>query len=322
MKVRFYIISSIVVLLNLGFFLYFNFLRPRPGMHLVYGESFPQNSAVDFNGQSIEWKNRWALIIFFRHDSDLGIRNARYADILSRRYASQGLTVVAIVQGDRSHVRAVIETAGLSYPVIDSKENWEKRLALEEHSLGVFLIDPNGRIQFAATYVQPEDLRQLVEKHLLGTISYAPPDTTRALKVGERFPHAFLVDVRQGRRVNLEGLAERMIIIFTGRCPSCGLSSYLTSYRSFELLMRDSAQHPLLIFSSKFSEREIIESAAQLDLQDDLYLAPNGIPGIEDEYYLKSYFSDEVLVVTTDRTGTITSIQSLEEINNKRRPRQ
>jgi hypothetical protein len=148
---------------------------------------------------------------------------------------------------------------------------------------------------------------------MLGTISYAPPDEVRPLRVGEKLPPLSLEDLRQGQQVMLEQVAKRVMIIFTGRCPSCSLALYLKSYSSLEPQMQDVAQSPLLIFSSDFSGREIIEGTAQLNIQADLYLARGGIPGIEDEYYRRSYFSDDVLVITTDSTGTVTNIQSLEE---------
>jgi peroxiredoxin len=140
MRNRFYLIVMAVIVLNVAIFLYFDILRRSSGAHLTYGESFPQRSAIDLNGQPVEWSGRWAVLVYFALESGEGLRHARYADILFHRFQGRGLRVVAVVRGDPSQIRTSDETASLSYPIVVDKDRyWAKQLALEEHSFGVFI---------------------------------------------------------------------------------------------------------------------------------------------------------------------------------------
>lgn len=312
MRVRFIAIISAVLIANAIFFLYFGFFRRSSEQHFVYGETFPDRSAVDFNGRPLDWKNKWALLIYSTLEFEEGVRNARYAEVVFRRFESSGLVVAAILRGGKSEIATFVESNGLSYPVVmDRDGSFASRLSLGEHPFGIFIVDPKGRIEFTATHAEPEDLRQLSEKYLLGTISYPRAGGRDALKVGENIPPMRLQDLRQGQQVNLVVSSERAVVIFTARCPSCGLKEYLTSYRMFEVQRKKGAEWPLVIFSSRFSAREIREMASELDISARLYLANDAIPGVEDEYYSGSYGSNEALVVTTDTTGTVTGIESL-----------
>lgn len=312
MKIKFALILAFVLIANAAFFVYFGYLRRPSGQHFAYGEAFPAQSAVDLKGRSVEWKNQWALLINTTLEYEPGVRNARYADVLFRRFAASGLAVVGIVRAARSEVEKFAESNGISYPVVpDSDGRFAQRLSLSEHSFGVFLVNPSGKIEFTATQAEPDDLRQLTEKYINGSISYVRGGAKDVLKLGERIPPIQVQDLKQSRQVNVSLSNEGVMVIFTARCPSCGLNEYLKLYRAFEIQRNKKGQDPLVIFSSRFSAREISEMAADLGVDARLYLANDAIPGVEDEYYSGSYGTDEALVITTDNTGTVTSIEPL-----------
>lgn len=247
------------------------------------------------------------MLIYLVPDSDEGLRVARYGRILFRRFEGRGLVFIAIVRAQIEQARALAENMSLPYPVVaDADGRWGERLRLSGHPFGLFVIDPAGKLQFATTKAQPQDLRQLAEKHLLGTISYAPTNETPRLKVGMRFPDIVVEDLRRGHRTRLQG--QQTIIYFTGKCPSCSLASHLAYY----LRLRENAgRPPVLLFSPWFSPQEVLKNAASLSTSADLYLATEGVPGIEDGYYLDGYFPENVLMIATDATGTVTDIRPL-----------
>lgn len=319
MKIRWSLIVGGFLIANVIFFLYFGVLRRSSATHFSYGEGFPYDSAVDYKGERVNWDKRWALFIFSKIDSYEGIRNITYANVLSRRFESAGLVVVAFVAGSsRPQLQTLVESSGLSYPIVtDNDGTWGNRLALNEHPFGIFLINPQRKIQFTSTRAEPDDLRQLVEKYMVGSIDYAPPGGVPPLKAGQKLPPVLLEDLLGHRQVRLEELKDKTIVIFTARCPSCSLETYLTSYRYMEKQLPKTSQTPLLIFSSKFSGKEITDTASRLDIRAGLYMAHAGIPGVEDEYYSGSYFPDTDLVITTDGTGTVTRTESLEEAINE-----
>jgi hypothetical protein len=324
MKIRWSLIVGGFLIANAIFFIYFGVLRRSSATHFSYGEGFPYNSAVDYKGQRVDWDKRWALFIFSKIDSYEGIRNIKYANVLSRRFESADLAVVAFVAGSsRPQLQTLVESSGLSYPIVtDNDGTWGNRLALGEHPFGIFIVDPQGKIKFTSTHAEPDDLRQLIEKYLVGNIEYAPPGGVPPLKVGQKLPAVLLEDLRGHQQVRLEGLKDRVIVIFTARCPACSLETYLTSYRYLEKQLPKTSQIPLLIFSSKFSGKEITDTAGRLDIRAGLYMAHAGIPGVEDEYYAGGYFPNTDLVITTDGTGTVMRTESLEEAVNEARGKQ
>ena len=321
MKIRWSLIVGGFLIANAIFFLYFGVLRRSAATHFAYGEGFPYDSAVDFKGQRVDWDKRWALFIFSNIDSYEGIRNITYANVLSRRFESAGLVVVAFVAGSsRPQLQTLVESSGLSYPIVtDNDGTWGERLALGEHPFGIFLINPQRKIQFTTTKAEPDDLRQLVEKYLVGSIGYSPPGGVPPLKAGQKLPPVLLEDLLGHRQVRLEGLKDRVIVIFTARCPSCNLETYLTNYSYLEKQLPKTAQTPLLIFSSKFSGKEITDTASRLHIRAGLYMAHAGIPGVEDEYYSAGYYPNTDLVITTDGAGSITRTGSLEDAVNELR---
>lgn len=306
---RIYVLTAAVLAANA--FLAAYFLNRPAHTHLVYGDRFPALSATDLSGHPVRIDHQWSLIQYAQLDSPDALRNVRYLDVLFREHKDRGLRTFAIVEGDASQARPFLEISGLSYPILlDANREWQKRLALERHSSAAFFVDAEGIIRFAATEVQPDDLRQLAEKFLLGRVSYSSPQRA-PLSVGETLPSVWIEDVRRSVKTDLrDAAAGRPLIVFTARCPTCSLDAYMAAYSALEGGLSDGAPLPVLLFSSTFATGEVAESGEKHKVRARLCVALNGIPGIEDEYYMKNHISEDVLIINSKSDGRVDALGS------------
>jgi peroxiredoxin len=260
-------------------------------------------------------ENRWRLILYFG-DYGRAIPNVKYAQILFDRFHNQGFNVVGVVAGMFPEVEKLVERQLISYPVVHDLD-WTiaHSLRILPEGNACFFVDPDNTIRFSTTNLfDPEDLRQLAEKFLLGDVAYPERNPVTLLSEGGPLPEFTLLtiaDLKPWQWSQVKG-QEQVVIVFTAACPSCRLTSYLSEY---DRIQDQLPQRPLVIFSQNFSQGEILLEANRRDIDtSNFYLASGALAGIEDPYYGAELHKSDVLVIETDRAGKIKQIESWEEL--------
>lgn len=310
-----------VIALNL-IWLYWNFSKARTLWEtpLANGDKLPEIVGRDIStSKAVKLANNsWQLLMYYDKDSAFDTGKAKYVDLLVNKYGQRNFSAVGIITVNCQRLKALAVQHELSYPLIlDEKQRIAHLLGLGNHMHATFVADPNGIIRFATTapHIEEEDLRQLVEKFLLGTVTY--PDSTMGqnLRVGDSFPSLLMEEIGSGKLVSLDEQAKRayhLYVIFTADCPQCSLSSYLHSLESLRRLSESRGQQVMAIFSSRFSPDQLLEQALRHQLTIPLYIAKQEIPGLEDAYYLRS-FTSEVVVIVTSSDGVVRRVSPLNE---------
>lgn len=312
--------AAVFVTLNLGCLWIYHYYSQQ-------GHEFPTSSILSYGASAVHVldrlglerprpiENRWWLILYFGEDSRRwAIPNLKYAQILYERFHTSGLHVVGVVAGSFPEAQRLAELGLIAFPLIRDRDLAIARaLGISSGLDACLFVDPHNKVRFSTVdFFDPEDLRQLTEKFLLGRASHSSPAAEIRLQEGEHLPDIMLVRINDWRLLQLDEIrTPRLFIIFTATCPVCRLSGYLDQYASIE---RREGVRPLVIFSQNFSRDEILFEAKKRGIDTSyFYVAAEALDDTEDPYSWSTSGGAEVLVIETDYDGTIKRVESWEE---------
>jgi hypothetical protein len=281
---------------------------------LAYGERLDPVVITAPDQQSLELsRGVWHFILSgSTHDFALIKYLAQLLENPTLRAAS--LQPVVLIDGHHEEVKDFELRSFLSFPVhaLHSFRHQDLiSLGLEGHERAYALVSPDLEVVFASSYLQPNDLRLLLEKHL----GFGAPNHPGALEPGDPFP---TLELKKIAGPPLDGgptPPDRLWILFTAQCVSCSLGNQIEGLAAAQALLQDLGRTTTLdvgvIFSSAFEQAELAELLAYLDLtQLPVYLASSPLYGLEDPYLRSSLHGSDVLVARLDPNGAIEEIES------------
>lgn len=298
---------------------FFYWLKSSPSelehAHLSYGESPPQFFGRTLGGSS--WhsdslRGKWGLVFYFRRHFPSEF--LFYGDMLNRKYETRGLYLVGITQQVSDDLKRLIQRLPLSFPIlVDGDNRVRDRLRWTHHEYGLLLVDPQGKIEFSLTrLLTKSDLRQLVEKYLLGGIRYGDEEPRVKVKPGQRLPPYRLMDVRSGKNLTLRDLdlAEGTIVFFTASCSLCNVSRYFDQLRAIEGERKGSGPYHF-IFSHTFWAAEVERLVREREIASAVYLAMEPFDLLESSEATAGRSEEDAVVITMTSDGRVRAIESL-----------
>lgn len=190
-------------------------------------------------------------------------------------------------------------------------------LRLRSHPYHVYIARRNGTVIFSDDIADTSDIQQLTEKYLDGVVHYADDEThaTQSLIGGEvsSFP---AIRVSDGRLVTIpQDLPDgHNFLLFTARCPDCSLDGLVhvsNILKASRLTSKTSGVIPqTVLFSSRFSSRELKQLVLASGSPADVYQATGSIPALEDLANLTLSAPADICLVRTGASGTIIGITS------------
>lgn len=257
-------------------------------------------------------EGRWLLVVHTRREPQ---RKARYLGFVLERLSTEAVEAAVVTPADGQIASAAAERG---------RQQGRARLVLDDGQLATALgIDSPGGdsvdrlwllasddrldVQLAVESLQDDELRQVLEKAVLGKVGGAEAAQTVRLAVGDPFPAARVREVPGGELVDLARLDGRYFVFFTAECTGCSLSAQLEMLA--ELAATPIGSEVAAVFSSRFAHAEVAREAALSQVTSPLYVSVDELPGIEDLYYSKGLFGDAVVA---ERSGSrVASLQSL-----------
>jgi len=204
----------------------------------------------------------------------------------------------------------------LTFPVMalhTFPHNELENLGLHGHDRAYALISPSLEVVFASSFLQTNDLRLLLEKHL-GTERQG---SVRALEPGDAFPSLRLSQVAgPALELHVPG-SVREWMVFTAQCITCSLKNQMEQLAEHQELFasQDGSGEVAVIFSSSFDEYDLVAKLQQLRLSTlPVYLSASPVIGLEDPYLQKSLYVEDVLVVDVDDGGRVVEIRGFSEV--------
>ena len=321
--------GALVVLANLGYYLHSQ-SRSAVDVHVRYGEPFGNPSLVDLDGHQIAYAGKWTLIVSFDPAVGDSLRLAKYAQVLQGRYSKRNLQIIGAAHAKLEDVRNAVRESYLTYPVVSTAS---ERISPPDHYTWVLLVDPSGTLRFSSDFVEPNDLRMIVERFLLDHISYDTKTTLAALAAGDAFPEVAAVNLktpeaeRRGER-DLQFAtdlgfappigADTPLVVFSARCSKCSLESAFASYAAWEKsTIPPNAPVPALLFISKFTRAELRAELTKHSVRAAVWHARAAIPGLEDPYSLDGLLPFDVLAVSLTSSNKLIRVEPWDQFVNR-----
>ena len=116
--------------------------------------------------------------------------------------------MLGIVAGAPDGVAKLVTESQTKFPVVVDNGRLGRILNSDRHEYYVFLLDERKRILFSSESVQPDDLRQICERYVLGSIKHFRNSPASALSSGETLPVIEGEDPRNGVRAALSSLKD------------------------------------------------------------------------------------------------------------------
>jgi len=152
---------------------------------LAFGDVLPAWTGETPEGRPVglteHLAGRWGLVLYAHRSLPEPL--ARYVSILVSRYGEQNEGLRAILVVGPEH-RAKGEVSGLPVGIgygilLDDKGTLRRSLGLAPHSDRTLVVAPDGHLVLSADgLIGRDELRQHVEKHVTGSIQYAPSVAT------------------------------------------------------------------------------------------------------------------------------------------------
>ncbi|MEW6457204.1 MAG: hypothetical protein AB1410_10895 [Acidobacteriota bacterium] len=268
-------------------------------------------------------EGQWNLIIVDRSlEEDYSL--IRYINALfTKKFKDLGLNIILFSKSERNIAETFRRKFNILFPILSIKDNSNilKELSkLRESQRWILIIDPNLKVEFISDFIKDEDIRQLLEKYILGKISYIDVIKEEKLKVGDSFPPIEVINLESGEKKVITKdftSSPHLWIIFTSNCISCALESHLLMWSLIEKNLEKKSNLSMgLIFSPYFNKEEIIFRVKKLNIQTPIFLAESELYNIEDTYYKRPYGQDDVIVIRTDLKNFITYSESLSTFLN------
>lgn len=267
----------------------------------AYGASLPEFGEVALDGQPIESREwfggRFGLLLYAHEEPDPSL--VRYLEVLLERYGSRdpGLRVVLAVGGthlDRRAAEAVAVHA--TYPVLyDDGGKLRRTFGLGRHDDHTFVVAGDHRLLFSAGGLAGrEELRQHVEKYLLGEIHYGASPVT-FLGPDATLPEYEVANVglsgREGVATAYSPLAGTVVLAVPASvCSACDVAALYDRMAAFyrgacggESAVRCPVD---VLVTAGFPGLDLSRALAERGVERvPVYQAVGSLSGLEDEYF-------------------------------------
>jgi len=238
-----------------------------------------------------------------------------YIDLLQRRYRKNGLRIAGVV-ASRPNTNALWEkTERHSFPII-----WDQGLTLHKHFQitgccgGLVLMDSKDNVLFRESLlVSSEDLRQLVEKNLLGTIAYDfQPVTNRFFTLHQKSPSLPLTRPSDAKHSDLLSLNKKTLIVtvFSSFCNSCHSGQRVQTLKRLKKRFQSEKNDcgVILLASDKTTRDEVEESIQGTGISFDCYLCPD-IFSDEERYIQNPAYITNPLTIVLDENKIVQYVE-------------
>ena len=310
----------------------FLFSRLLPDVPVpVYGEAMPQWRAVDLDGRDLVGSELLGghLGLLLYADRLPSLTLVRYLEVLLERYRDHGAgfrVVVAVAPEHTDPIQARATADGVSFGLIhDSGGALRRSLRLQAHADHSFLVGPDGRLLLSTSgLVSREELRQHVEKHLLGRIEYAASPVT-LLGPDARLP-AYevyeVVDAAGGDATVPAAYApssDTTVVALTAalceQCDPSGLYKQLSKFLARRCGGGSEQCRVELLVTAGFPASELLSSVRLNSVKGlRVFQATGTLVGLEDDYFTNRRAENpDNLVLRVGADRTVLAVSNLED---------
>lgn len=260
----------------------------------VLAGTLPENGPskiTDISGHEVQFTapgRSLTILLFFNPRNFTHKALAAFTQVLTDRHKDKGVFTLGIIPStdDIESLKDVVR-----FPLIhDSRGGLHKQYGFENCCGGLVLLEGNGAVFFSQTLLNPETLRQLTEKQVLGEIHYeqSAEKTQQLFSTGGRIPELTLRHPASGRSASLRQLAGKKTLIsfFSSMCPSCRSGARIKNLKHIRERFQGQEQAPeiIVVFFTPADDDDVKQMAASLEIPFDIYITGNFLT--PDEQYI------------------------------------
>ncbi len=324
-------LAAIVV--NLAFlgYRYFSSSTSVPGFSdgvPKWGDDLPEWSGQTLSGELIEGRKLFAkyygVLMYSEREPSADL--VCYLQILHDRYAEHGsgLRVALVVGPDHaSRAKVVAATRVTDYPVIhDADGRLARALRMKPHMDHSFLAGPDSRLLISVEELLDRDeLRQHVEKHLLGMIHYTA-SVASLLGPEAELPGYEVVEIDAERdgaepRRYSPAVGATVVVLPAVLCSSCDQRDLYRQIGALQAgVCRDRVADCALevLVTAGYPVAKLQEGLADLGVGGfRVFHAVGHLSGLEDEYFTKRRvgMSSGALVLRVGADRRVATVETL-----------
>lgn len=252
---------------------------------ISYGDIAPDFCAKDIRDRLFilsENRGKYILICFFDPTERSNKFILNYAQVLHENYSDKEFEILGISNKDKNLTKDFVERYKLIYPIIADEDMMIHQLySLSGCCGGLAFINKKREIEFySRTLMSKENIRQIVEKAILGEIKYEfhKPEEQEIFKINEDVPKLMLNDFSNNRKIKLKDICDGSLIltIFSSFCGTCKTGNRVQTLMELrEKLKKERINADIKIaFSEPFGEEDIKEFTERIEIPFDKYIAP------------------------------------------------
>jgi hypothetical protein len=290
------------------------------------GTAFQKREVLfhDISGHALTMVDgRWYALLVGSVEDDAPIVHALQAETRSRSAAAGPLTSIVLATDTPAVLREYMRRTQPALPIVPVEGNratMGSALKLEDDRRQILLVNPSREIVFRGSSPKATDVKLLFARFLPSSTREAA--SVAPLGVGDELLSSASDVVNLGTERRERPATPVLYILFTGRCTTCALTTYMKMTRSVESEIRRHAAKasltPALVFTSYFSPPRIREQLTALGFTLAAYRVTSEMPGVEE---LAQRDDADVLAIETDANGRVsrmvplaTFIQELVEV--------
>lgn len=277
----------------------------------------PEIKFFDINNGLISFpsiKNKTLLILFFDPLNTFHKERLVYAQVIQCKYGSSEFEVIGICNNHENACRELFGTGKFSFPfAFDKGGKIQRAFGVNECCGGTVLISGGKTIKFQSSLLlNNENLRQLVEREIKGSIAYDFPSlkTSSIPQIKQKLEKMTFIDFRSGKIRQINNLASAdyvLLTFFSGLCPSCKSGGRIGTLRKLEtaFILNQIKAKLIIIFPQPFNERDINEWEKLVSMPFDKYISSEEMFSDEEKYITDSSKKIEPLSVVLDKERNI-----------------
>lgn len=248
------------------------------------------------------------LLIFFDPQNARDKETISYAEVLFRRYHSRGLCVFGISKKNTGSTFELFVYGGYSFPFISDQNNTiHAMFNIKGCCGGIVLINREKKVIFNLPYLLDiNNLRQLIEKEILGKIQYSFSfnEKDKEILLREELPELPLMDIHTYRVTNIMHPRRLPIVMtfFSSFCPDCKSSGRIQTLKKLKAII-DSNKYEvriILVFFKPYNERDIQGWDNTINMPFEKYIALKDIYSDDEKYVTDASLKTDPLTVVLD----------------------
>lgn len=260
--------------------------------------------------------NKSILYLFFDPSNTFHKEVLVYAKVLSNKYKSLGLEIIGVTDKNKEKALKLLEHGKFNFPIIfDFKKELYNFFLAKECCGGVVLVGRDGLIKFhSSILLNQENIRQLVEKEVLGIINYEfkEPVGQKLFQIGIEAPKLSLREAHTGKIKDFWSFEEEYLIVtfFSSVCGMCKSGRRIETLKELDRRLKEKRANAkiILVFSEPFDGEDIANWEKRIKMPFEKYISED-IFTDEEKYLTDSSLKTDPLTVVLDRGRVTVSLE-------------